>query len=156
MSQGVTRRGLFVLVEAGAATAAFSGCAALRGGASHPVLASNQQRLEGNQLRIPVAAVADMHPGDVRELKPGEGYPDLLLLAPAQGGDWRTITAHCTHRGCVVGWNAAANEWDCPCHGSKFAADGRVVSGPAEKPLSAPPTRVDGDDVVIDVGGLKA
>jgi hypothetical protein len=57
MSHGVTRRDLFVIVEAGAATAAFSPCAVLSGGASHPTLASNQQRLEGNQLRVPLAAV---------------------------------------------------------------------------------------------------
>src|SRR5262249_54475869 len=105
---GVTRRELFVIVEAGAATAAFSGCAVLRGGASHPVLASDKQRLDGNQLRISMAALADMQAGDVREIKPGSGRPDLLLLAPAAGGAWVAITAHCTHKGCVVGWNAAA------------------------------------------------
>jgi len=107
MSKGVSRRELFVIVEAGAATADFSGCAMLRGGESHPVLASDQQRFEGDTLRIPVSALAQMKPGDVRELKPGNGFPDLLLLAPAQGGDWRAITAHCTHKGCVVGWNVS-------------------------------------------------
>ena len=38
MKDGVTRRELFLIVEAGAATAAFAGCAVLRGGAPHPVL----------------------------------------------------------------------------------------------------------------------
>ena len=50
MADGVTRRQLFVIAEAGAATvatAAFSGCAVLRGGASHPTLASNEQRING-------------------------------------------------------------------------------------------------------------
>ena len=156
MKDGVTRRELFVIVEAGAATAAFAGCAVLRGGASHPVLASDKQRLEGNQMHIPVSALAALHAGDVMELKPGNGHPDLLLLAPASGGAWQAITAHCTHRGCVVAWNAGVTEWQCPCHGSRFGADGHVVGGPAEKPLVTPPTRVEGDSVVIDLTGLTA
>lgn len=155
MTDGVTRRQLFVIVEVGAATAAtaaFSGCAALRGGASHPVHASDQQRIEGTLLKIPLSSVAQMKPGDVTEIKPGSPYPDLLLRAA--GGTWEAITAHCTHRGCVVAWNAAANEWQCPCHGSQFGADGHVVKGPAEKPLTVAPTRVENDTLVIDLAGL--
>ena len=40
----------------------------------------------------------------------------------------------CTHLGCVVPWNRAANKYMCPCHGSQYAPTGKVVRGPA--PLS--------------------
>ena len=156
MDSKVTRRELLVLAQGGMTCAAFAGCAVIRGGARHPVVPSADQQLEGDHLRISVAALAGLRAGDVREVKPGGGYPDLLLLAPAPGGPWRAVTAHCTHKGCVVGWNATADEWQCPCHGSRFGADGQLFEGPAMRPLSAAPARVDGGVLVIDLGGLRA
>jgi cytochrome b6-f complex iron-sulfur subunit len=45
------------------------------------------------------------------------------------------LSAVCTHLGCVTQWKADANMIACPCHGSKFHADGTKIEGPAPRPL---------------------
>jgi cytochrome b6-f complex iron-sulfur subunit len=54
------------------------------------------------------------------------------------------IVAVCTHLGCVVPWNKAENKFICPCHGSQYNADGKVVRGPA--PLSLALSHIDTSD----------
>lgn len=68
------------------------------------------------------------------------------LLANAEVG-WHLAGGHasrllgsddpplCTHLGGVLCWNATEESWDCPLHGSRFAADGSVLEGPATRAL---------------------
>ena len=51
-------------------------------------------------------------------------------------GAIRVFAVNCSHLGCSVQYNADAKRFDCPCHGSRFAADGIVIHGPAIYPLS--------------------
>lgn len=52
-------------------------------------------------------------------------------------GTLHTHSAICPHLGCVVAWNHGERSWDCPCHGSRFDAYGKVLNGPAYSDLAA-------------------
>ncbi len=71
---------------------------------------------------------------------PGQG----LVIASDHGlravhrtltGELHSRSAICPHLGCIVQWNEVATTWDCPCHGSRFSADGCVLSAPAMRDL---------------------
>jgi len=53
----------------------------------------------------------------------------------AEDGSVRAVSATCTHLACRVAFNTAERTWDCPCHGSRFDIDGRVLEGPAVEDL---------------------
>ena len=82
--------------------------------------------------------------GDIKsetELKPGEGAimregVSKVAVYRDDGGQVHKLSAVCPHLGCVVAWNSTERTWDCPCHGSRFSAEGRVYQGPANADLS--------------------
>lgn len=81
--------------------------------------------------------------GNPEDTEPGEGR--VLQVRGQKLGVYRhpdgglhAVSAVCTHMGCVLSWNGAEKSWDCPCHGSRFDVDGRVLHGPAVKDLAQP------------------
>lgn len=73
-----------------------------------------------------------------------------VVLVIAVGGELRAFSARCTHLGCTVRYARASGEIECPCHGGRFAVDGRVVAGPPPAALAEYEVTVAGDDVVIE------
>ena len=43
-----------------------------------------------------------------------------------------TPAPRCSHLGCELTWNPDEESWDCPCHGSRFGADGALIDSPAQ------------------------
>ncbi len=77
-------------------------------------------------------------------LAPGEGQvvrdgPRPVACARDRDGTLHTVSAICPHMACLLEWNDAETSWDCPCHGSRFAPDGKLLEGPATDDL--PPRR---------------
>jgi nitrite reductase/ring-hydroxylating ferredoxin subunit len=75
-------------------------------------------------------------------LAPGEGAVvriegETLAISRGRDGSLTAVSPRCTHLGCYVGWNAAEQTWDCPCHGSRYLADGTLIEGPAVADLAS-------------------
>ena len=102
-------------------------------------------------VRVPAAALAAAG-GSVRVQAGGH----KILLARLQSGEVAAVTWVCTHSGCTVCFEEGAQEFACPCHGSRFTADGRVAQGPASRPLQEYPVTAEGDVVTIDVSSSAA
>ena len=90
------------------------------------------KELAKGQFRIDLDSPDELEPGQAgiyrRGVRLGAAYRD-------DAGTVHAVSARCTHLGCTVRFNDAEKSWDCPCHGSRFGLDGRVLHGPAVEPL---------------------
>lgn len=55
------------------------------------------------------------------------------IFAPGSG---KVNKLQCPHMGCRLYWNEETQSYDCPCHGSRFDREGKLLDGPAQKGLS--------------------
>ena len=78
--------------------------------------------------------------GSLDGLPPGHG--GLVSWQGKKVGAYRDkegqlylVDPRCPHMGCQLEWNPEERSWDCPCHGSRFDYEGRLLDGPAQTGL---------------------
>lgn len=81
-----------------------------------------------------VSSVAQIPPGSGAVVRDGL---NKLAVYRDENGEIHEMSATCPHLGCIVHWNQGEMTWDCPCHGSRFDPEGKVLNGPANCNLKA-------------------
>ena len=92
--------------------------------------------------------------GTVAQLdKDGQLISDKIAVVrdPKDASKVLAVNATCTHNGCTVKWKTADQQFVCPCHDAKFAADGAVKQGPANKPLPRYAAKIEKGQVLVAV-----
>lgn len=98
--------------------------------------------------------------GDVSQI--GEKTPQQLTFRQFRRDGWKVQTEQasawvvknakqvtafgpaCPHLGCAYHWDKSRDEFLCPCHGSRFSIDGKVLTGPSARPLDRYEIQVEG------------
>lgn len=75
--------------------------------------------------------------------------PALIIHNPKNSQDISAFNPTCPHAGCDVKWKANKEEFICPCHGSEFSGDGKLIKGPAHQGLKAYIAKVEGNIVLV-------
>lgn len=97
---------------------------------------------------VKVGTVAELDKTGQLLLKESPVGP-VLVVGKSQSGNLIAVNPTCTHKGCTVAWKETAKQFVCPCHDSEFGTDGKVIEGPADKPLKTYTAKIEGDSVVV-------
>lgn len=103
---------------------------------------------------------------DIRQLQVGK--PQEIVYSRKRTDGWRKVVEKvstwvvrtdqnkvvafnpsCTHLGCAYHWENSAKQFICPCHGSAFTVDGKVVKGPAPRNLDRYVCRIESNKVLV-------
>jgi len=95
---------------------------------------------------VVAAKVGDLKPNGSKIFRFGT-RPALLLMTAE--GEYRALSAVCTHLSCTVQYRNDLHEIWCACHNGLYDLNGRNISGPPPRPLEVFQVHVRGDGIVV-------
>ena len=104
------------------------------------------KRTDGFQ---PIGTVTELNQKGQILKKDFAGGPVLVVSNSANTKTITAVNPTCTHKGCTVDWKAGKNTFVCPCHKAEFTSTGKVLKGPAQKPLPTYNAKIEGDTVLV-------
>jgi Rieske Fe-S protein len=123
-------------------------CAALAGCGGEPPKATKVVTLPAavnGRVELPLADFPELREVGGGLVGRANGIPEPIAITRADQAVFIALSGLCTHASTVLVFNRLNATFDCPLHGSTFELDGRVVTGPAERPLRLLPTELTGD-----------
>lgn len=95
---------------------------------------------------VVAAKVGDLKPNSAKIFR--FGSRPGLLIETAQG-EYRAMSATCTHLSCTVQYRNDVKQVWCACHNGMYDLAGRNISGPPPRPLEAYEVHVRGEEIVV-------
>ena len=95
---------------------------------------------------VVASKVADLKPNGSKIFRFGN-RPALLLMTAE--GEYRALSAVCTHLSCTVQYRNDLHQVWCACHNGLYDLNGRNISGPPPRPLDLFQVHVRGDEIVV-------
>jgi len=105
----------------------------------------------------PIDDLADDEPTPVTiRVTREDGYSQVVdrqvvFLVKTGPSQVTALSSTCTHLGCRVSWDPSAHVLKCPCHGGVFDRTGAVTAGPPPGPLATFETRLEGNQVLVQL-----
>ena len=105
-----------------------------------------------------VANVDSLPPGQPVSLTLADRIEDVYIQETVLYSAWAVKYSEakvvvyspiCPHLGCKYNWNPQTEHFECPCHDSVFALDGKVLAGPAPRPLDTLPIKIQNGDLAV-------
>jgi len=112
----------------------------------------------GGENLVEIANLSELSVGEPREIVYYRTRIDGWKRTREKATTWVVKTGEssavafnpqCPHLGCIYHWQEEDHTFECPCHASAFSTEGKVVAGPAPRPLDRFASRVEGGKLLV-------